>query len=154
MRFENCVLSGAIESTDPAITIVDWEMVDIGDRSWDVGAILQAYLCVWMMSRPLDGGAPLQPPGAFAQHVLSEVGAVLHEFWDGYAAALGLHRAASDALLVRCMRFGAARMIQSAYEHVQFSSDVSSHGASLLALSADILEHPEASLRPLLEIRA
>jgi hypothetical protein len=150
LRFENCVLARD-QRRDPAITLVDWEMVDIGDRSWDVGAILQAYLCAWMMSRPLERDTSSLPAGTFARHVLREIGTPLREFWEAYATALGRHGAASDALLVRCMKFGAARMIQSAYEHVQFSSHVSPHGADLLQLSAGILEHPETSLRPLLD---
>jgi hypothetical protein len=152
LRFENCVLSVMPEGP-PAITIVDWEMVDIGDRSWDVGAILQAYLCAWMMSRRLDGDVVLPTARALAYHVFGEVGAAVGEFWDGYATALGLRGAESAAVLTRCLKFGAARLIQSAYEHVQFSSNVSPHGAYLLQLSAGILENPEACAPTLLDTR-
>jgi hypothetical protein len=38
--------------------IVDWEMADIGDADWDVGAILQSFLMVWIQSMPISSGLP------------------------------------------------------------------------------------------------
>ena len=63
----------------------------------------------------------------------------IQSLWNGYIEERGLEE---DGLLDRCLRYGAARMIQSAYEYVQFSPQVSSKALDLLKVSEEILKDP------------
>ena len=52
MKWDNCVMP---RHDDPAraaegLKIVDWELADIGDGCWDVGAVFQAYLAHWILT--------------------------------------------------------------------------------------------------------
>ncbi len=141
MRLENCILSRGSEH-DPTgrLKIVDWELADIGDPGWDVGSIMQAFFCSWIMFLPTtsaDGPTtyPLDP----SNPMFAGVRATIRSLWDGYTAVT---RIESKELLWRCIRYAAARMIQSAYEYVQFSPQVSSKAAYLLQVSSEILKEP------------
>jgi hypothetical protein len=48
------------------------------------------------------------------------------------------------------MRFGAARMIQTAYETMQFSPQISPHALCMLQVSFNILREPSEAVSHLL----
>ena len=153
MRWENCLITAAGDR--PAFKIVDWELADIGDACWDAGAILQTYLSVWIMSAPAAGheaaGGPAQE--ATVSYPLEALQPSLRAFWAGYTGALRVGPDAAPALLERCVRYAAARMIQAAYEYVQFSPRVSAGALRMVQLSSDILRDPLTAGRELLGLR-
>jgi hypothetical protein len=147
MKLENFIVAGP--SRMPDVKLVDWEMADAGDRCWDAGAMLQAWLVLWVLSMPVPAGAP---PASFIDHArysLTEIQSSLRAFWSAYADARGLERDASRDVLLRCIRYGGARMIQSAYECLYYSPEMTPHAALLLQLSSNILSAPADALRDL-----
>ncbi|MGH7505239.1 MAG: phosphotransferase family protein, partial [Longimicrobiales bacterium] len=100
LKLDNCLVL-----PEPAaggrVRIIDWELADVGDAAWDVGSVLQA-LWVPPMLRSGEGGEP-----AFEAACA---------FWSAYAQRRGYSAEASAAALRRAVRFGAARMVLSAYE--------------------------------------
>ncbi len=143
MRWENCVITRRDRTS---IKIVDWELADIGDPCWDVGAVIQAYLFASLMSAHANHGGLPETPGAAVEYLSEAVRPSVRACWEGYAGALQVGGAAARELFAKCVGYAAARMIQAAYEHVQFSSQVPAHALRLVRASADILRDvPQAA---------
>ena len=145
LKLENCILSQS--SDELQITIVDWELADIGDPCWDVGGILQSLISATVISLPeSDSPVTILDLMVQAPSCLDSIGA----FWKQYAANLEVDAQSSQELLARCLRYGAARMIQSAYEYMQFSPHISTNARHLLEVSESVLADPTSIGRSLL----
>lgn len=149
MRLENCILVQS--STDaPELKIVDWELADLGDPCWDVGSIVQAFLATHIISIPpfegeLDLNALLMHPS------LTSLQPTIRSFWQSYTGELRNLKERNGILFQRCLRYGAARMVQSAYEFMQFTPHLSRNALHLLEVSSDILTKPTSAAEQLLK---
>jgi Phosphotransferase enzyme family len=146
MRLENCILVQT-PGNKPGLKIVDWELADLGDPGWDIGSILQAFLAMHIISIPpleveLTLSALLLHPAA--THLCPPI----RSFWEAYARELPNSK--GNDLFERCLSYGAARMVQSAYEYMQFSPHLSGNALHLLEVSSDILTNPPAAAEQLL----
>lgn len=141
MKWDNCVVypdaNGKL-----ALRIIDWELVDYGDASWDVGAVFQAYLVGWIMSMPLANETnPAHFVGKSAWQ-LEAMHPAIHAFWRSYVQTAGIAPAQAHTWLLRCIEYGAARMVQTAFESLYFAAGMSNHAATLLQVSQNILCNP------------
>jgi len=146
IKWDNCLIypkDGPVDQIN--LKLVDWELADIGDACWDVGAVFQAYLSSWIASMPMTGETP---PAQFidqAQYPLEEMQPAIRAFWRAYLDVLQVDHPTEKALLERSMKYGAARMIQTAYEWLYYSPQVSAVTLYLLQVSLNILKNtPEA----------
>ena len=148
LKLENCILSGNGYNSNFDFTIIDWESADIGDPCWDIGSILQSFISVRIISLP-----PTEVRLSFRDVLTHPLHAGLSEsilsFWEHYVVKLALDAQASHKLLERCVRYGGARMIQSAYEYMQFSPHLSSNALHLLEVSQDLLKDTGAAVEQL-----
>ena len=143
MRLENCIL---VPGSIPSLKIVDWELADLGDPCWDVGSILQAFLAAHIISiPPLEHCLTLND--VLMHPALANLRPAVRSFWESYARELQV--AESDPL-ERCLSYGAARMVQSAYEYMQFSPELSRNAVHLVEVSSAILKDPSAAAAQLL----
>lgn len=153
MKWDNCVVyvkDG--NSEDLSFKIVDWELADIGDGRWDVGAILQAYLSFWIMSIPATVEAsPTQLPD-LAQYRLEKMQPAIRAFWEAYRETLQVEGAKASELLESCVKYGAARMVQTAYEYMQYSPNITASALYLLQVSLNILKSPREAINHLLAL--
>ncbi|HEX5705822.1 MAG TPA: phosphotransferase [Pyrinomonadaceae bacterium] len=133
-------------SAPPRLKIIDWEIADVGDECWDVGAVIQAYLTFWVFRLPLGGGAAVAEAAASAPLDAESIKPALAAYWNAYANARGLDAGASRQTLVRCMSCAAARMIQTAYESIQMTPQISPYALTKLQMSMNILRNPEAAV--------
>ncbi|SPF47610.1 Phosphotransferase family protein [Candidatus Sulfopaludibacter sp. SbA4] len=144
IKWENFLVHGA------TLKLVDWEMADLGDACWDVGAFLQNFLVFWVLALPLDAyGDPAQAVD-MAQYPLDQMHRPIRSFWLAYIGARGFSDSDANEFLMRTIRFGAARMIQSAFECLYFAKDMTAQAICLLQLSLNILKDPEAARQTLL----
>lgn len=148
MRWENCVLA---PRDSAGLKIVDWELADIGDACWDIGGIIQAYLSASIMSAPTSPGGTPSPRDETADYHSEAVRPSIRAFWQEYVGVLHLGDEVARELFSRCVGYAAARMIQSAYEYVQFSPQVSANALRLVRVSADILRDTPQAARRLLD---
>lgn len=151
MKWDNCIVFHKDEDTLD-FRIVDWELADFGDASWDVGAVFQAYLAFWILSMPImPGTAPAQYIDQ-AAYPLEAMQPAIRAFWQEYVAVRGL--AADDEaarqLLERCMRHCAARMVQTVFEYMYASPQLSGNAVMLLQVSLNILQSPREAIAELL----
>jgi hypothetical protein len=131
--------------------IVDWEMADLGDADWDVGAILQSFLTVWILSMPIASGLPPERYVAMAAQPIELMRPVLQAFWTAYAATRGFAEGERRRALERSMRFGAARLVWAVFEQRRFAAQLDAAALALLQVSLNILKNPARAVVDLLD---
>jgi hypothetical protein len=150
-RWENLIAvprAGASRRT--RIKIVDWESGGIGDPCWDVGSVFGDYLSAWLLSIPVTGGSPPERLVELARLPLSSMQPGIHAFWTAYARGMALHGSTAVDALVRAVRYAAARLVHTALEQAQSSSQLTGPVVFILQLSHNILQRPEEAAARLL----
>ena len=146
MRLENCILVQN-PGNKPDLKIVDWELADLGDPGWDVGSILQALLSAHIISIP-PVESKLTLSALLLHPAVSNLPPTIKSFWESYERELQSSKNSNP--LYRCLSYGAARMVQSAYEYMQFTPSLSRNALHLVEVSSDILGNPTAAAELLL----
>ncbi len=150
MKWENCIVYAQDGSVE--VKIVDWETADFGDACWDVGAILQAYLTFWIMSIPMQGQMSPAEFLELAPFPIEAMQPAIRAFWLAYAQARGLGEVERDAVLRRSVGCGAARMLQTAFEYMYFSPQITTNALAMLQVSLNILADPRAAAADFLNL--
>jgi hypothetical protein len=130
--------------------IVDWEMVDIGDAAWDVGAVLQSFLTVWILSMPLGSGLPPEHYVSMATHPIESMRSAIRAFWEAYATTRNFSATERVSALERATRFAAARLVWATVEQRLYSAQLDSAMLALLQVSMNILKSPARAVTELL----
>lgn len=151
IKWDNCLLSASPED-DLSLKIVDWELADIGDPYWDVGAVFQAYLSFWIFSIPVTTQMPIGDALELAQYPLENMQPAMRAFWKSYLETQEVSEKEAGPLLRRCLQYGAARMLQTAYEYMYFAPQISISAICLLQVSLNMLESPDEAIEHLLGI--
>ena len=149
VKWENLILCRAGDDDPVELRMIDWEMADLGDECWDTGAIFQAYISFWIFTLPLGPGISLGDAAARSPFRPEDMQAALAAFWHRYVKARRLAGKSARWLLERCMACGAARMVQTAYEAIQQSQQMTPQGLCQLQMSMNILRDPAAAVREL-----
>ena len=135
MKWDNVLVYSGTGELD--FRIVDWEMADFGDAAWDVGAVLQSFLSVWIMSMPIASGVPPEAYVSMAAQPLDAMRPVLKSFWEAYSKTRKFGKDQSNGELERCMRFAAARLVWSAIEQRLYVSQIDPAASALLQVSSE-----------------
>lgn len=153
MKWDNClVVPRSADADEVEIKVVDWELADLGDPCWDVGAIFQAYLAFWIFSMPMRQLPPARLL-ALAEHPLERMQPAIGAFWQAYRRARELDAGAADATLQLSMRYAAARMIQTAYEAMFQQPQLTPAMYLLLQMSLNVLTRPREAAQDLLALQ-
>jgi hypothetical protein len=147
VKWENLILCRASEDAPVELRMIDWEMADLGDDGWDVGAIFQAYWTFWIFMLPLGPGVTLDQAAAQSPWRMEDLQAALTTFWRSYARARGITGRTERRMLERTMSCAAARMVQTAYEAIQQSQRMTPQGLVQLQMSMNVLSDPAAAAR-------
>ena len=144
VKWDNCLAVPANGSgRRTQLKLVDWELSSLGDPCWDVGAVFSEYLSFWVSSIPITGTDPPEEFIQLARFPLERTQPAMRSFWHAYERGIGLDRAASIERLVRSVRFCAVRLIQTSFEQLQMSTQLTGNIVSLLQLTLNMLRRPE-----------
>ncbi|HEX8157794.1 MAG TPA: aminoglycoside phosphotransferase family protein [Solirubrobacteraceae bacterium] len=149
VKWENCVAHarpGGVRLT--RVKLVDWEMAGWGDPGFDVGSAFSDVLGFWLASMPVDGDLLDE----HRERSLQSLRPATAAFWRAYTRARGLDPGQASRLLLRSIRYAAARLVQSAYEHTQETPLMTKRVAGSLQLSRDMLLQPRKAATDLLGI--
>lgn len=150
MKLQNCIVELDTSGSDAStVKIVDWELADLGDSAWDIGGIFQAYLCNWVFSMN-PSAEPGEEALRNARFPLEKIVPAMSAFWDTYSAAVSDQKSLKD-LLNRSIRYAAARMVQTVYEYMFHSPDITPHAVRLMQLSLNMLSKPEESINTFID---
>jgi len=147
VKWENLILCRASEEAPVELRMIDWEMADLGDDCWDVGAVFQAYWTFWIFMLPLGQGVTLGQAAAQSPYRMEDLQAAVTVFWASYARARGFTGRTERRMLERSMSCAAARMVQTAYEAIQQSRQMTPQGLMQLQMSMNVLSDPAAAAR-------
>lgn len=121
-KLDNCLIPPGRDR----LRVVDWEFAGWSDPLWDVATMLQSYWNFWVRW-------PSRSP-------IEEIRPALRAFLQAYAQARGCE---TKDVAARAIRFGGARMLQTAYEALDKAERMTAEGAQLAQVSLNILERPE-----------
>jgi Phosphotransferase enzyme family len=129
------------------VRLIDWELIQIGDAAWDVGAVLRDFLNYWLLSVPLSGDLSAEQMLAGARVPLAKLHPAARVFWQAYRASAKIDAVAARVFWRRSLCFAAARMAQAAYELSSNMHEPPNLAVAMLQLAANILAYPrDASL--------
>ena len=144
LKWDNLVSHPNGSPESKGLKLIDWELADIGDPLWDAGAVFHAYLVCWLLSLPQEAGA--LPPEQWLGRAGSPVEAMrpaLGEFWRSYRRARGFGDGEVPETLYRCLRFAAARMLQTAFELAAANAQALPQAFLLVQACRNMLADPE-----------
>lgn len=140
LKWDNCLLD---QSTgQEKLKIIDWELIDFGDRRWDVGSVFQAYLSHWIMRYYRDKS---QLREQLLQNTVDSMPVMFESiatFWRAYCDGMQLAERDRSLHLLQCLEFSAIRMLSTAFESLYGIAEVSQHALALVELSQQILDAP------------
>jgi hypothetical protein len=145
IKSDNVLVLPVPEGSDPKATevrLVDWETVQVGDPAWDLAGALQDFILFWVSSMA-QGPYPPEQLATTARYPLIILQSAVRSLWRGYRATSGVAASAADALILRAVRYSAARLIQSAYEMAMSAPTLPATSVLLLQISANLLADPE-----------
>jgi len=139
MKWDNCMIKEK-PGEEPQLTIVDWELIDIGDGAWDVAAILKEYIMVASVNvHQRNSAAATNTPLPRAIN-LHELQPSIKAFWNAYVEARRIPD--TSAYLDRAVRMTGARMVIGVLEYLFNSKELGTLGTMMLQTSLNVLESP------------
>lgn len=149
MKWDNCVVYPDANG-DMQLKIIDWELVDFGDASWDVAGVFQSFITHGIMKLFPDTSAAVADVLNESRQRMPALFAPLRAFWTAYVATRKLDEQVALMHLLRCVKYSAVRLLQTAFESLFNSSTVHNYAAALLSLSQTILDDPTSAAVELL----
>ncbi|PHN00830.1 phosphotransferase family protein [Flavilitoribacter nigricans] len=150
VKFPNFLINNSYENDEqPDIRLIDWELADIGDPLWDVAAIFQNYLSLWVSSE-LEQQAPAQSRKPIFR--IEQLQPSIEAFWERYTACLGWDEPQAREHLLKAVRFTALKLMHTCFEASPYSQQLQPYSAKMLQLSLNLLKYPDDAIRNLLGI--
>ncbi|QKC95909.1 phosphotransferase [Mesorhizobium sp. NZP2298] len=141
-KLDNIVIS------PDGLALVDWELSTTGEPGWDVGTVFAGLLFSWIASMPMAQGTNHDLMAREASLPLSGIQNAAAQFWGTYASAAGVD--SKSEFLHNAIRFCGARLVQTAYEYMQYSSRLTANAIYLLQVAANLIKSPDRGVGLLL----
>jgi phosphotransferase family enzyme len=130
MKWDNCLVSRRAGG-ESEVTIVDWELADIGDGAWDVATIFKEYIVATILQSHARQIETLQPS--------------IRAFWMAYGAARSFTAEQARAYLERAVCYTAGRMIIAVLEYLTASPQYGALIPAMLQAGVNMLDAPQLS---------
>jgi phosphotransferase family enzyme len=128
------------------LKLVDWEFSDLGDPAWDIGCALHEYLTFWLFSLSITGNQSSEQLISSNNHVLRNMQSSIREFWHAYIKVSNIDGHTSEKLLQRSTKFSSVRLVQTVYESMLSSTELTNTAMYFLQIAANILNHNEDAI--------
>lgn len=146
MKWDNCLVKRPTpggSGQSPDLTIVDWELADIGDGAWDVATIFKEYIVATIVNASAREAATAQNlPGPAAQ-TIEALRPSIRAFWQAYASGRNLSGPTARMYLERAVKLTAGRMVIAVLEYVYAAPQFNTLGMKMLQTSLALLEAPQ-----------
>lgn len=128
------------EQAAHSLRFVDWELVDKGDRCWDIGAVFHDTLQSLLFSQTQSNN---QSEGL----TVDDLQAPMQAFWAQYISQSSFETLSAQQILVKSMQCAAARLVQTAFEDVAQQKRLNPYGHSCLQLAEYLFQDPGRALQ-------
>ena len=128
----------------------DWELADIGDPLWDVAAVFQNYLSLWV-SVKIENQQSKHPREE--QYKIENIQPSIQAFWRQYSENRKWTIEETQTKLEKAVRFTALKLIHTCFESTPYTKHLQPYCAKTLQLSLNLLKYPEDSIQELLSIQ-
>lgn len=132
------------------VVLVDWELAHFGDPAWDIGSAFADWIREWVISIPSQRDSDLAEMMKDAAFPLTRMQGLAREFWWTYARDAEISGSSAENILLRAVRFCAARLVQAAYEIAGCEPFLPRNAAFLLQVGMNVFAGPDAALEQLL----
>jgi aminoglycoside phosphotransferase (APT) family kinase protein len=151
IKSDNLLFTLADNGTQAAdrMTVVDWELAQLGDPAWDIAGFLHDFFLHWIFSFPIVALPSLEQLSPLADHVLAALRPAVAGLMEAYAAAGGI--APASDLFERAFILSGARLVQFAVEYAQHQVGTPQHCDMALQVAERALCIPGWARRALLE---
>jgi len=139
LKPDNCLLLNTDAAQQPTIKLIDWELADYSDPTWDLSSIIQAYWCFSIISGKYNSYAT---PFSFIEPVREGINMFLSTY-NKTATAYG--KTQND--IHRLIFFAAARMLQTIYETLSYADSITPMAHQMLETCTAIIQHPNQLIR-------
>lgn len=149
VKFPNFLINkDFVPGNQPDIRLIDWELADIGDPLWDVAAVIQNYLTLWVASEINPKNNPRAYPISLEQLQPS-----ISAFWQRYCERAGWQGTIAQQQLEKTLRYTALKLVHTCFESVQGVKDMHLYSAKILQLSLNLLNRPDEAVEEILGIQ-
>lgn len=153
IKWDNVIVSTKDnENNGFRMNIVDWESVSMGDPAWDVGSVFQEFIRLWLSFLPTTGRESAEQLLESTTFPIQNIQPAIRAFWNSYVKTSELTSKEANDLLVRSAKFCAARLVQSAYESLDSSMDLSNTIVYMIQTSLNIFNRTNHAVVHLLGI--
>jgi hypothetical protein len=139
-------------ATPENIKLVDWEIADIGDPLWDVAGFLQSFLSTWLFGFDNLNISEHKLQQNMQAFDIEQIIPAASQFWSTYIRKANIPAADEHTLLMRTMRYTAARMLQTSIEGIVQTPRVYPNNVRIVQVAFNILRSPEEAARDLFGI--
>ena len=136
------------------VLLLDWEMAQLGDPAWDVGAAMHAFIAEAVLELELTDGTSPEAAAGLLGTLVPKLLPAHRDLWSGYLAAARLTDAEAETFLHRMTPHVAARLLKSAYEWSQAEAQMPRSAAAILQLGINMLVRPDAAREVVLGLGA
>jgi aminoglycoside phosphotransferase (APT) family kinase protein len=136
------------------VVLLDWEMAQLGDPAWDVGAVMHTFIAEAVLGLELTDGTSPEAAAGLLGTLIPKLLPAHGDFWSGYLAVARLTVAEAESLLHRLASHVAARLLKSAYEWSQAEVRIPRSAAAILQLAINMLLWPDAAREVVLGLGA
>lgn len=160
IKWDNVIVSSTATATATEdgnkgfrMNIVDWESVSMGDPAWDVGSVFQEFIRLWLSFLPATGRESAERLLGSTTFPIQKIQPEIRAFWNSYVKTSELTSSKeANELLVRSAKFCAARLVQSAYEALDSSMELSNTIVYMIQTSMNIFNRTNHAIVHLLGI--
>ena len=135
-------------STD--IRLVDWELVQIGDRAWDVAGVFQDFVFWWAISMP--EGLSAKEMVQQAAFPIARLRPGIRCFWNAYRENLPQLPSEQVSFLQKAVLLSGIRILQTAYEVASKFENMPPIAEVLMGIGKSVLRKPEEAAESLFGI--
>lgn len=153
IKWDNWIIFSQLSSRRKSgLKLVDWEFAALGDACWDVGSVLSGYLNFWLWSIPVTGDGSPDRLLDLSRYPLEHMQPALRSFWASYLERMNLKGSTADQWLLKAIRYGAARLVQTAFEQTRRANQLTGNIICILQLSLNMMRRPHEAAVLLLGI--
>ncbi len=135
------------------LRLIDWEIADMGDPLWDVAAVFQSYLLMWLYAEPMESMTAEQIQAAAERGFpLEKMQPSIRLFWKTYCQLMDFDEDKSEYLLIKTTRFCAIKLLHTSYESSVYAQNLDPQTIRMLQLSLNMLKSPEEAIDSLFDI--